>query len=125
MNCENLKAVEDTYAPKVMFLSEKIKAFEEEIDKLHDVLSKQLEKNSSLIRDMRIKEARHHEELIKVRMMYENAQEEMRQRFATEQNLNMQQSAQLIKTFEMKANSANFYEEELRKLRKQLDNQFS
>lgn len=62
---------------------------------------------------------------MKMKMMYENAEELMRQKFFSEKSLIMQQSAQAIKHYEMKACGLQFYEEELRKLRKQLDDQIT
>lgn len=56
-----------------------------------------------------------------MKKIYDNQEDLMRQKFFTEKSLIIQQSAQLIKTFEIKANSAKFHEEELRKLRKQLE----
>ena len=53
--------------------------------------------------------------------IYENQEDLIKQKFFTEKSLIIQQSAQVIKTYELKANSAKFHEEELRKLRQQLD----
>ena len=57
--------------------------------------------------------------------IYENQEDLIKQKFFTEKSLIMQQSAQIIKNYEMKANSAKFHEEELRKLRKQLDDRIN
>ena len=56
-----------------------------------------------------------------MKSIYDNQEDLIKQRFFTEKSLIMQQSAQIIKNYGMKANSAKFAEEELRKLRKQLD----
>jgi hypothetical protein len=78
---------------------------------LHEVLSKEIEKNNELLRKMRIKECKHQEEIKKMKILYDNAENMLRQQLFTEKSLIMQQSAQVIKNYEMRANNAKFYEE--------------
>ena len=121
----NLKAVEGLYNPKVEFLAEKVNTLEEQIEKLHAILSKQIDKNSELIRKIRIKESKHQEDLKKMKNLYDNQEDFMKQKFFTEKSLIMQQSAQVIKNYEMKATNAKFTETQLGKLRKQLDDRIN
>ena len=91
------------------------------MEKLHELLIKEIDKNSDLVRKMRMKESKNQEELTKMKLIYENAEDVLRQKFFTERSLILQQSAQVIKNYELKANNMQFHQEELRKLRKQLD----
>ena len=56
-----------------------------------------------------------------MKMMYDNAEDLMKQKFFTEKSMIIQQSAQIIKNYEIKASGSKFMEEELRKIRQMLD----
>ena len=75
---------------------------------MHEVLVKEIDKNCELVRKTRIQDSKHQEDLKRMKMIYENSETMMKQQLLTEKSLIMQQSATIIKNYEMKANDAKF-----------------